>query len=419
MFKKLFFGLVAALLVSGAFAQTTHQVFYPFNNPIASQPRFPTALAACTYFVNSIWGIPGAATAVLAYGITYNCFDSSGGNRGQAEGSNVTLSCTGGTVPKFTGSGPSATWTCETTACPVGQGKTVNVTDGWARSPNADADDYVFDYGLIPVDGDFNDGVCVGTIGRVERCYRSQVPAANGLYRTSCDYPFLFTGESTSPGNANADPDTPPPACPGFVGTVNDKPVCVGTSTSPLPAPSPAPNVPTVAGNPSSGQQPSTGPGAGSGGPGRTPLVGSGGNDGGPSSAAIGPSGSGPRGEPGEDGTAVCGAPPLPACNVKLDETGVPAEGTASGRFTQGNTDVDAVRTDAQGAINDARDGDLPGWTWTFSLPSACSPYPLEAFGFDIDVCQFQPIIHDLMSMLWLAAGVFGLVSLFRNTVGA
>lgn len=230
---------------------------------------------------------------------------------------------------------------------------------------------------------------------------------------------MIVSGESTSPGDANADPENDNAICPGVVGTVNGKAMCVGNASNPLPSPTPAPNQPTSAGNPSAGAKPATGEGSGSSGAGRTPTGGSGGNDGGPASAAVGRGGTGDRGEPGEDGTGVCGAPPLPSCNVKVDETGTPAEGAAAGRFGQANTDVDGTQNDAEGFIRGIEDIVLPSWSWSFSFPTGCTPLVLPAFNdLEIDVCQWQPIIHDLMSVIWVIAGIWGFIGLFRNATG-
>lgn len=418
MFKKFFFGLVAALLFSGAHAATYYK-WFPQNAPTASQPRFQTPEQACTYFVTVIWGLPGPGSAVIQDASTYNCRDNGGGARGQAYREIVSLTCTPPLVAKFTGSGSSATWTCETTACPVGVGRTFNRTEGWARSPDADADDLVVDNGPPSFYG-YNDGVCVGDIARVEMCYRSQEPSAQGLYRTSCDYTMVNSGEA-SPGTGDdaAKPTDPIAACPGTLGTVNGKPLCVGTAASPLPPGTAPPNSPTAAGNPSAGLKPESGEGSGNTGAGRTPSTGSGGNTGGPAGAAVGRGGTGDRGEPGEDATAVCGAPPLPACAVKVDETGVPAEGTAAGRFGDANTNVDGTQSDAEGFLEGIADITLPSWSWTFSFPTGCTPLVLPAFDdFEIDVCQFQPMIHDLMSVLWVIAGIWGLINLFMRASG-
>ncbi len=112
-----------------------------------------------------------------------------------------------------------------------------------------------------------------------------------------------------------------------------------------------------------------------------------------------------------------CGIAGLPPCNVKVDETGVPSDGAP--RFETAKTDLDKVQTDANTAFGDHEDISLPEWSWTFQFPTGCSPLVLSAFNnLAIDVCQWQPIIHDLMSMLWVAAGIFGLIALFRNATG-
>lgn len=304
--------------------------------------------------------------------------------------------------------------------CDVGQGRTFNRTEGWARSSNADADDLVSS--IPPLTSlEVNDGQCLGALTGVQRCFRSQQPTAQGLYRLSCDYTMVMTGDAPPGSNVpETDPTTENATCPGFVGEVNGKTVCVGTASSPLPPAQPAPNKPTAPGNPSAGVKPLTGEGSGSDGPGRTPIMGVGGNSGGPSAAAVGAGGTGDRDSDGEDPAgAVCGALPLPPCAVKVDETGTPAEGTAEGRFGQANTDLAKVQTDALGAFGDIEDISLPSWTWTFQFPTGCTPLVLPAFDdFEIDVCQFQPIIHDLMSVIWVIAGIWGLIALFRNATG-
>ena len=57
---------------------------------------------------------------------------------------------------------------------------------------------------------------------------------------------------------------------------------------------------------------------------------------------------------------------------------------------------------------------ELTGWTWTFQLPTGCTPYNMgSAYSFTIDVCQFQGTIHDLMSFFWILATIYGLYRLF------
>lgn len=429
-------GLFAALLLS----LTAHAVITPTSGYSCYSGSFPSAgtrtgstqVACASLIVTYLQGVGSVhpdmvATCSAGTGavcgwnwsgsphggqITVNTASICPGNSTLSGGN---CSCNSGYVEL------SGACVADTPECPVGQGITTNRTEGWGRSADPNANDIVEDLGPPSTIYGYNDGQCVGNITGVQRCFRSAEPSAQGLHRVSCDYTMVVTGPSTSPGDATSDPTEPGPACPGFVGEVNGKSVCVGTASNPLPAGTDAPNEPTVAGNPAAGTKPLTGPGSGTGGAGRTPTTGTGGNNGGPASAAVGPGGSGLRNSEGSDDSgAVCGAPPLPSCNVKVDEAGVPAEATAPGRFTQGNTDIDKVKTDADGFFNDHRDITLPTWTWTFAFPSACSALVMPAFNdFEIDVCQFQPIIHDLMSVLWVIAGIWGLIALFQRATGS
>lgn len=63
----------------------------------------------------------------------------------------------------------------------------------------------------------------------------------------------------------------------------------------------------------------------------------------------------------------------------------------------------------------------LPQLNWAFTLPSGCVPISIPAFApflQTIDVCQFQPMFHDVMSMVWVMGALFGAISMFwRNTL--
>ncbi|ODU08181.1 MAG: hypothetical protein ABS84_14095 [Rubrivivax sp. SCN 71-131] len=53
---------------------------------------------------------------------------------------------------------------------------------------------------------------------------------------------------------------------------------------------------------------------------------------------------------------------------------------------------------------------ELPDLNWSFSLPNTCAPIPTAGFApyvEQIDICPFQDTMHDLMSMVWAAAGLF------------
>lgn len=123
-----------------------------------------------------------------------------------------------------------------------------------------------------------------------------------------------------------------------------------------------------------------------------------------------------PLPEPFEMPCGIAGTPP---CGVKVDETGVNSD--SSTVFDAAKSNIDEVEQAAKDALGDggpARSIQAPQWSWTFSLPSGCSPYPLEPFGMSVDVCAFQDTIHDLMSLLWVGAGLFGLLGLLRSAFG-
>lgn len=109
-----------------------------------------------------------------------------------------------------------------------------------------------------------------------------------------------------------------------------------------------------------------------------------------------------------------CGLPGKPPC--KIDEAGTPeppvndAEQTVRDLFSEWQACID----DIQACLPQ-----LPDISWTFSLPSGCSPIPLPGFekwGLSaVDICPYQPMIHNLMSMLWAAAGLFGAISIISR----
>jgi hypothetical protein len=111
-----------------------------------------------------------------------------------------------------------------------------------------------------------------------------------------------------------------------------------------------------------------------------------------------------------------CGIPGKPACDVKVDETGTPTESVDT--FGNSKTGLDTIRPAYDTAITGIEATNAPAWTWSFALPTGCAPINLPAFGFSADVCQFQPTIHDLMSLVWIAAGIFGLLGLLGRAFG-
>jgi hypothetical protein len=418
---KILFGLVAALLSSSAFATIPVSYQY-YNSWQGSGVTFATALLACKT-AGEVKGYGSAWTA--GPGTTSgSCLTGGGSGSGDtwqrgsascpANSTNASGNCQCNTGYEENGS------TCIATnaQCEVGKGRTFNRTEGFARSPDADADDVIAQSSSPPSLYGVNDGTCVGNLVPTVKCYRSQEPTSTGLYRTSCDYTMVVTG-SAAPGTGDtaANPSTSHPACPGFVGEVNGKPTCVGTAASPLPAGTAPPNKPTAAGNPSAGVKPSTGPGSGTTGAERTPTTGNGGNAGGPAAAAVGSGGTGSRGVPGEDGedaTAVCGAPPLPSCNVKVDEAGTPGVGDAPGKFSESNAGVDEQKGLLDNLLGDIEDYSIGNWSWTFALPTGCTAFTVYE-GVVLDPCAYQETFHDLMSVIWVLTGICAAFVIFEK----
>lgn len=311
-----------------------------------------------------------------------------------------------------------------------GTSSIVNVTVAWQRTPSvASGVDWLYPTKLSPSGtGSACNGGCMQNFDAHEPCsdcgsYVSQVPNSQGLYRVSIDFMGHYSGSvcSDSPSDQVIKPDdSKDPPCPGFVGEVNGVKGCYGTADKPIRPSAPDPNVDKNGkdqGNPAAGTKPTSGSGSGSGGAGRTPGAGSGGSAGGPAGAAGG-SGTKPDGtKPTEEGKEQqnCGAPGQPRCAI--DETGTP----------KGKEDTATV--DAQKTIKPLDDfvknptsflPTFPTINWAFTLPTGCSPIALTAFApwlQSIDICEWLPMFHDLMSFIWVMGGIFGAIGTFwRNT---
>lgn len=348
----------------------------------------------------------------------------------------------------------SPTWTADTSiglckrsitcAARAGTHRIVNLTIGWKRTNNPEQyNDFVVGPSWPP--GSICAAQCQLTRGDIKAAWTSQTPAANGLHRESGDFDAVYTGATCTAGDTTpgADPTAAPPPCPGQLGQVNGNPVCFGTPSTPLPSnPNPVGAPPSGLGNPAAGPMPTSGPGS-SGGPGRTPVSGDGSDAGGGSSSSIPGGGSTGNGQgngtpqptnpdgtsspPGSGGggtstpadpVEVCGLPGKAPC--KVDETGTP-DGT--GAYGDATTAVNGNQQSAVQGINDAAasSGKGTGWSFSFAFPTGCSPVPLAGFEpylTSVDVCQWQPQIHDLMSMVWLAVTVFVCIGMVGRAVG-
>jgi hypothetical protein len=111
-----------------------------------------------------------------------------------------------------------------------------------------------------------------------------------------------------------------------------------------------------------------------------------------------------------------CGVSGTPACAVKVDETGMPTAESVDGARLRDLEDDNRAWIDGLVAANP-----FPDINWAFELPTACGVIPTPAFApamESVDVCQFQPIFHDVMSVVWVLGGLFGAISLFmRNAL--
>lgn len=308
-----------------------------------------------------------------------------------------------------------------------GQSKVVNFTVGYTRSSDIDADPNWKLIGApnkVPASG----LLCNPTspcelrfdgFSDSDMAWQSAAPTPNGLYRLSLDISATVTGETCTPtelDNAALSKTAPIPPCPGFTGEVNGVLGCYGTASNPTSndVSDPKPK-PPEAGNPTAGEKPNSGEGSGTGGAGRTPSTGDGGPGGGPAGAAgsgTKPDGTTPKPGEGKE-QANCGAPGQAKCSI--NETGTP---DGKGSFDAANSGLEEGKKGWIAEIEKVKDLTAPGWTWTFQLPSGCTALDVPAFNLTLDVCRFQPIIHDIMSMLWAIATVMGCALMVFNATG-
>lgn len=318
----------------------------------------------------------------------------------------------------------------------AGKASTISLTIGWARTSDVKSTSPLVN--ASPPPASICSGGCTQDIDATAvapglGAYVSQTPTDQGLYRVSADFVAKNSGASCTPSTADAaaNPAAPPPPCPGYVGEIDGKKGCYGTAQAPvITSPNPLPsNIPVDAGNPAAGPKPATGEGSGSGGAGRTPATGSGTAAGGPAEAAAGAKapgagtgtvagqsqGTGRVGTQAGTEQANCGAPGQSPC--KIDETGTPQ----SGDFTSATKTLSDAQTDALKQINDkvAEPGPTGGhyWSFTFQFPTGCTPLDTHIGGVIMDVCQWQGMIHDLLSMIWVAVTAMACISMVGRTI--
>ena len=116
---------------------------------------------------------------------------------------------------------------------------------------------------------------------------------------------------------------------------------------------------------------------------------------------------------PTEINIETCGLPGKPKCLI--DEAGTPVDKAQS--YDPAKTDLDTAKDSAREAIDAAQNIETPSWSFSFQFPSSCSPINTGLRGVIIDVCQFRPMIHDLLSMVWVAAASFCIIGMVGRTI--
>ena len=109
----------------------------------------------------------------------------------------------------------------------------------------------------------------------------------------------------------------------------------------------------------------------------------------------------------GED--LECGLPGTPPCKIDETDTPEPPDPDEDG-WKQLFAPLQECIDDLEACLPE-----LPEINLTFSFPSHCGSIPTPGFApyfTSINICQYQGMFHDLMSMLWAAAGVFGAMSI-------
>lgn len=107
-----------------------------------------------------------------------------------------------------------------------------------------------------------------------------------------------------------------------------------------------------------------------------------------------------------------CGIAGTPPCAVKVDDSGMPPDG--GNALKQETGDIDPQKTSILDKLGEIEEWDLGEWSWTFQLPTGCTPLPMF-LGVEINPCQWQEEIHDVMTVIWLLTGITGCFVIFSR----
>jgi hypothetical protein len=314
---------------------------------------------------------------------------------------------------------------CGQNSCESKAGQSAGISNysfGW--SWGADGSDQVFPDTVNLTPSACVEGCAVTVVlGGCISHWISKAPSAQGLYRLSADCQAYHEGKScvaSDPKYSSGNPLSPPAACPGTFGEVNGKPVCLGSSagTNPNKAQSKSgnPKAGSKSSDSSASREPSAAQGGGAdarGGPGVT--------GGGTGSDSNDDSDDDPQ-------KSQCELTPNAALckdKVPIDETGTPS--STGSLFDSAIQQLDQAKESLLDLFPDAvsSDGKDTQWTFSFALPSSCqaieTPIGQTAVtsGFKLDVCKYQPLIHDLMAMVWISGTIWLLIGMFGNTLRA
>jgi hypothetical protein len=240
---------------------------------------------------------------------------------------------------------------------------------------------------------------------------------------------YKFTGQKC-PGQQQPQPTPAPASCDGYPGQINGRDVCLSKYPAP-PAQDPRwQPLPHQSTQPKEGQQPPTNP------PPDVPIINppvplpGGGiqpGTGTPVTDLPGSTQPGTGDGDQEQGNFCQQFPNVAVCKerVPIDETGTPS--STGSLFDSAIQQLDQAKESLLDLFPDAvsSDGKDTQWTFSFALPSSCqaieTPIGQTAVtsGFKLDVCKYQPLIHDLMAMVWISGTIWLLIGMFGNTLRA
>lgn len=120
--------------------------------------------------------------------------------------------------------------------------------------------------------------------------------------------------------------------------------------------------------------------------------------------------------KPATGGPVECGSPGKPPC--KIDEAGTPTATEAKTSIDPASQSVKDSTDTAKAAIDGLKTLDDNKFKWNFTLqfPNTCSSLPLF-LNIVIDFCKYQPMVHDLMGMVWAGGTFFAIANKFGRVM--